>query len=326
MGDNAFDTCKDLTSVNIGKSVKSIGKNAFSECSSLTSVTVDAGNPNYCSENNVIYTKDKSTLVYCMTTWKGDFVIPNTVTSIRGDAFHYCKGLTSLLIGNSVTSIGEYVFSHCNGLTSVTIGNSVANISGYAFAYCTNLKNLYLLGSSTISSSSFANTPIEVLFVSKGVPESSLKEVITKNIKKLYVEWRYPYTYQSSWGVNPGQAVLYVPKGTADNYWAEQGWRNFSDIIEYDVDEFKKKLENNGSTSIISLHDNDGSSGSIVAMQGGGIEVSGVLAGRTISVFTTDGKRIASVVSNGQPQRIGINERGVVIIKIGSETFKAYLR
>lgn len=55
-----------------------------------------------------------------MTSKSGDFVIPNSVTSIGNYAFYNCDGLTSVIIPNTVTSIGYSAFEQCYKLTSVT--------------------------------------------------------------------------------------------------------------------------------------------------------------------------------------------------------------
>ena len=68
--------------------------------------------------------------------------IPNSVTSIGKWAFYDCSGLTSVTIPNSVTSIGEWAFSDCSGLTSVTIPNSVTSIGERAFKYCSGLTSV----------------------------------------------------------------------------------------------------------------------------------------------------------------------------------------
>ena len=83
-------------------------------------------------------------------------VIPNTVTSIRYEAFYNCSSLTSVTIGNSVTSIGSYAFCNCSSLTSVTIGNSVTSIGDYAFEGCSSLTSVTIPDSVTsIGSSAF---------------------------------------------------------------------------------------------------------------------------------------------------------------------------
>ncbi len=71
-----------------------------------------------------------------------DLVIPNSVTSIGGQAFYGFSGLTSVTIGNSVTSIGGQAFYDCSGLTSVTIGNSVTSIGDKAFGFCSGLTSV----------------------------------------------------------------------------------------------------------------------------------------------------------------------------------------
>ena len=71
------------------------------------------------------------------------------VTSIGGDAFRGCSGLTSVTIGNSVTYIGYEAFYGCSGLTSVTIGNSVTSIGNFAFYKCSGLASAIIPNSVT---------------------------------------------------------------------------------------------------------------------------------------------------------------------------------
>ena len=85
IGDDAFYSCRSLTSITIPKGVTSIGDSAFCSCSSLTSIT-----------------------------------IPDSVTSIGVLAFQSCSSLTSITIPDSVTSIGYYAFSICRSLINIT--------------------------------------------------------------------------------------------------------------------------------------------------------------------------------------------------------------
>ena len=75
--------------------------------------------------------------------------LPDGLTSIGGEAFRECSGLTSITIPNSVTSIGESAFYKCSGLTSVTLGNSVTSIEYYAFYECRSLTSVTIPNSVT---------------------------------------------------------------------------------------------------------------------------------------------------------------------------------
>ena len=58
----------------------------------------------------------------------GQFIIPETVTSIGDFAFCGCAGLTQVTIPDSVTSIGNTAFYGCTGLAHITILGSVESI------------------------------------------------------------------------------------------------------------------------------------------------------------------------------------------------------
>ena len=78
IGPSALAGCKELVSVTIPNTVKSIEREAFSDCSALTIVN-----------------------------------IPNSLTTIGYLAFSGCRSLTSMTIPNSVTFIGGRAFWQC---------------------------------------------------------------------------------------------------------------------------------------------------------------------------------------------------------------------
>jgi hypothetical protein len=75
--------------------------------------------------------------------------IPNTVTSIRTNAFSDCTSLTSVEMGTNVTSIGPFAFYQCISLTNVTLGGNVACIGASAFYQCISLAGITIPGNVT---------------------------------------------------------------------------------------------------------------------------------------------------------------------------------
>jgi len=57
------------------------------------------------------------------------------LTSIGGNSFRECDGLTSVIIPDNVTSIGSAAFYECFNLTSITIPEGVTSISYAAFSF-----------------------------------------------------------------------------------------------------------------------------------------------------------------------------------------------
>ena len=162
IGDDAFDSCKSLTSVTIPDSVTSIGDYAFIGCSSLTAVSIPDG---VTTIGDCAFSSSDLTAV----------TIPDSVSGIGANPFRQCEKLTSInvspthpyfatidgvlyekatkrlvcypcaftatefAIPQGITVIGDDAFSWCVSLTAVTIPDTVTCIGDYAFEFCSSL-------------------------------------------------------------------------------------------------------------------------------------------------------------------------------------------
>ena len=214
IGFGAFSHCTGLISVTIGNSVTSIGYYAFYDCSSLTEINVDENNSTYSSIDGVVFNKSQTELILCPTGKQGAYTIPNSVTSIRIQAFYGCSGLTSVTIPNSVTSIGLGAFEYCSGLTSITIPNSVTSIGEGAFYGCSGLTSVTIGNSVTsIGDGAFS---------------------WCSGLTDIYCHIEEPLTIASNVFsyVPTNNCMLHVPIGSKVKYQAADVWKSFLYIVE----------------------------------------------------------------------------------------------
>ena len=137
IGCEAFADCKAVTSIIIPDSVSYIANDAFINCTNLRKIYVDSENSYYCTLDNVLFNKSKTEIIrYPQAKVGNSYTIPNSVTSIKGEAFSGCTNLKEVEIPDSVTSISGGAFSGCTSLEKVEIPDSVMSIGYYAFDNC----------------------------------------------------------------------------------------------------------------------------------------------------------------------------------------------
>lgn len=161
IGDHAFNGSDNIISISIPESVTHIGTPLFHHDSKVT-ISGKVGSyaieyainnripydyceePNYISVDGVVFNKAGDTLIQCPRVRKGDYIIPDSVTTIADQAFRGCYDITSLDIPNSVINIGELAFESCHKMTSIKMPDGITSIPERAFNACKNLTSIII--------------------------------------------------------------------------------------------------------------------------------------------------------------------------------------
>ncbi|MDR2138715.1 MAG: leucine-rich repeat protein, partial [Tannerella sp.] len=250
----------NITSVNIGNGVTSIGGNTFSYYSRLTSVSIPTG---VTSIGEMAFA-DCSSLT--------SVIIPGSVTSI-GEGGVASSGLTSVTIPAGVTSIGDYAFSGCSGLTAIeveaenpsyasqdgvlfnkdktglivcpggktgtyVIPAGVTGIEKDAFAYCSGLTSVTIpIGVTSIEAYAFAYcSGLTSVTIPAGVTSiGNLAFYDCSGLTDVTVEWATPLAVSAGTfdGVTLFGVTLHVPAGTKALYQAAEVWKDFGQMEAY---------------------------------------------------------------------------------------------
>jgi len=155
----AFWACEGMSSITIGNSVNYIGGHAFYGCQELSSMNFTGTLADWCG---ITFVDDQSNpLSYCYhliinNVEVTSLVVPDSVTEIKPFTFHSCRGLTSVTINDNVTSIGKTAFASCINISLLNLGNSLITIGQSAFSICPGLTSVIIPDSViTIGDSAF---------------------------------------------------------------------------------------------------------------------------------------------------------------------------
>ncbi len=236
IGEYAFFNCWGMTEIHIPSSVTTIGNQAFAWCY-LNAITVNADNANFSSSDGVLFDKSQQKLILCPEGKKGEYNIPNSVTTIGYCAFLGCSELAAITVNtdnayfssyegilfdksqheiiryperkkgeykipNSVITIGNSAFEGCNELTTINIPNSVTTIGNSAFEGCSGLTTISIPNSvTTIGSSAFQFCDgLATLYFQSIIPPTASEGCFngSYNLQTIYVPQEAVATYQAT--------------------------------------------------------------------------------------------------------------------------------
>lgn len=173
IGNYAFRTAKDVTSVKIGKGCKTIEDDAFTYCRELVEIKFEG-------ETETIGAR----------CFRGSNIskinIPDSVTNIGEAAFGQCNNLTSIVMPRNLTSIPKSAFYESTYLREVTLlCESLNSIGDQAFQSCVRLESLTL----------YAETPPTLgNYVFASVPKTQIKIYVPASAVETYkaaTGWKY---------------------------------------------------------------------------------------------------------------------------------------
>lgn len=230
----AFSDCPALKNVTIPSTVCDIRRGVFDECVGLTNVNVTKGNPNYSSENGVLFNGDKTELILYPSAKKGAYKIPNGVTQMESNAFENCVGLTRVTLSSNMKRISLAAFKNCTGLKSVVIPKNVNSIGYKAFLNCTGLTRVTIPdGVDDIDMAAFEGcSSLESITIPSGVREldisvfsgcTGLKSITCKSVTPPEITW---CTFEKV----DRNIPVYVPEKSVGRYKKTEYWSSFKNI------------------------------------------------------------------------------------------------
>lgn len=221
IGNSAFGGCTGIKHFHIPSSVHYTPDinaiqynitNSFSGCMGIESITVDWMNTYYRCEDGILYTLDKSAIIFVYDLNGTTLTIPKTVINIQSSALDTCTEIErfeceegskyytaadgvlyantsqgkmlamapkklagKLVVPDDVAIVGQNAFNSCTLLTEVQLPSSLTKIEGATFRFCSSLAKI--------------NIPESVSYIGQRAFEgcSSLPEVltITKSVKYI---------------------------------------------------------------------------------------------------------------------------------------------
>lgn len=141
----AFAGCP-IEVISLPASLEKLGDQAFYANYKISKIMVAPGNQYFTVDDNVLFSKDKKTLLlYCTGNKEvSQYSVPTGVTRIATGAFSCSDYLAKVHLPESLDSLGVLSFYDCPNLTEINIPEKVKYISKAAFKGCESIPSIKL--------------------------------------------------------------------------------------------------------------------------------------------------------------------------------------
>ena len=201
IGNNCFSEANSLVSVTAeeGSVLTTLGNNVFQKCLALQSVELPAS----------VSAIPNNTFNGCVSLVS--FTVPQEAASIGNNAFDGCTALESVHISGNVSSIGNYAFRNCTELSLVDILPGLQTIGQNAFDGCSSLTALVLPNTLTaIGANAFANASVQ-LTVADGSVTYALDEYGALYDSRMTTLISFPTNFDGAYVIP--DTVTSIPEG-----------------------------------------------------------------------------------------------------------------
>lgn len=280
IGESAFWGCERLESVKLPENITSIGRYAFGDCPNLRLINIpssiiEIGQEAFMRDSCLTINTDNE-----YTTTSLNSLNLSNVKTIGYNAFGDCIKLEEVTI--SASNIPHGVFYGCSNLKQVNILSGVHDIMSPAFKGCPKdmtifiedkqdgtalnfllyndyyylthtffigCKNLYMGRAITIAEHVSIFDSLKSITIGEYISEADLGTA--SNLEAIYSKTTDPDNCKISFNNHAYvHAKLYVPIGCKEKYSSAEGWKNFFQIEEMDVD---KMWNGKGEPDIVSV-------------------------------------------------------------------------
>ena len=139
-----FETNRSVKTVVLGAGITGVSDTTFHGLEGLREITVAEDNPSLSAADGVLFSKDKTALLYYPPARPGaEYTVPDGVTVISDSAFAGQPLLRGVTMPEGLEEIRSHAFSGCEKLENARFPDSLRRVGDEAFADCAALKELF---------------------------------------------------------------------------------------------------------------------------------------------------------------------------------------